>query len=716
VSPGAEDALALARAGYFVFPCVERRKEPATSRGWQDATQDERLIRNTWNGRPLNIGIACSFSKIAVVDIDTKHGADPALVIPELGLTQHPVVWTGEAPARDAAHPTSLEGVRGAQVYARAADLPTVKLDGAGFPGVELRGQGAYVIGPPSVHPCGTTYEGEVVPTNKLRGMAGKMRELVRALGDAQTRMAPENPGDRIAQGARHETLLSLGGTARRRGDDGTVLKTYLAAVNKARCDPPLPDEEIDRLVRFLLRKEPAPTAPRGNGPNNRTLPPEPADRAKKSVRSGGEHSTNGDRTPPPDLARDSRILDRLDESIGSMGVVGERHLARATYLVHVSRLLHHPARQVVKGDSSTGKSFVTERALRHAAPEELFVRTQTSALALFYTEDDLRHRTLVFLEANKLGDDDDDLARVLRTLISEDRLKYEVTDVRSHATKLLEKEGPVAFISTTCKASLDDEIETRILSLHSDSSDGMTREVVRRILLGATEAPTEPDLGEWHALDRWLAANKRPVVIPWAAALAGFDLAGPPRLRRDISNLLALARANALLHQATREIDGGGRIVADLDDYRVVVELLSDALAIATDKAVREGVRRVVEAVSRLRGDGDVERVTLRRAAAAAGASPSTTHHDAHEALDRGYLANRSSTRGRFDLDLGDPLPEQHQFLPTADELAEAFGSRSPSVRPPTEHSLPHRQAVSGEVFGCSVASRDGGEAESGT
>ena len=347
--------------------------------------------------------------------------------------------------------------------------------------------------------------------------------------------------------------------------------------------------------------------------------------------------------------------------------------------------------------------------------PKELYVRTATSALALFYTEDDLRHRTLVFYEANKLGDEDDDLARVLRTLISEGRLKYEVTDVRTHATKLLEKEGPVAFISTTCKTRLDDEIETRILSLHSDSSDEMTREVVRAILLGATEAPAEPDLGEWHALDRWLAANKRPVVIPWAAALAGFDLAGPPRLRRDISNLLALARANALLHQATREIDGGDRVVAKLDDYRVVVELLSDALAIATDQAVREGVRRVVEAVIRLREDGDDERVTLRRAAAAAGASPSTTHHDAHEALDRGYLIDRSTTRGRFDLDLGDPLPEQHQFLPSADELAEVFGERSPSVRPPTEHSLPHGQADSGEVFGCSVAPDEGGEAVAG-
>lgn len=200
--------------------------------------------------------------------------------------------------------------------------------------------------------------------------------------------------------------------------------------------------------------------------------------------------------------------------------------------------------------------------------------------------------------------------------------------------------------------------------------------------------------------------------MIPWAPALAGFDLAGPPRLRRDVSNLLALARANALLHQATRTIDGGGRVVADLDDYRVVAELLSEALAIATDKAVREGVRRVVDAVAELRKEDEHARVTLRRAAAASSVSSSTTHHDVHDALDRGYLIDRSPTRGRFDLDLGDPLPEQLELLPSADELAEAFGECSESVRSPNRTLFPHGQAVSGKVFGCSVDPR--GERES--
>ena len=116
--------------------------------------------------------------------------------------------------------------------------------------------------------------------------------------------------------------------------------------------------------------------------------------------------------------------------------------------------------------------------------------------VALFYSEQDFKHKTIVFFEANKLGDDEDPLANVLRTLLSEGKLAYEVTDPRTHSTKYLEKAGPVAFITTTCRAKLDAEIETRILSLHSNGSDEQTKAVVRAIIEGADDIPAEAEAG----------------------------------------------------------------------------------------------------------------------------------------------------------------------------------------------------------------------------
>lgn len=71
-----EQALELARKGFYVFPIVEDGKKPAIT-GWPHrATTDEETIRKWWaapnEGR--NIGIATEPSNLIVVDLDDKNG------------------------------------------------------------------------------------------------------------------------------------------------------------------------------------------------------------------------------------------------------------------------------------------------------------------------------------------------------------------------------------------------------------------------------------------------------------------------------------------------------------------------------------------------------------------------------------------------------------------------------------------------------------------
>jgi len=183
------------------------------------------------------------------------------------------------------------------------------------------------------------------------------------------------------------------------------------------------------------------------------------------------------------------------------------------------------------------------------------------------------------------------------------------------------------------------------------------------------------------------------------APALASFELTGPPRLRRDISNLLALASAHALLHRETREVDDRERVISTLDDYDVVRNLLSDAMAVATDKAVRDGTRKLVEAVAALRAEEGAKPISMSAASRKAGRSKSTTNTDVHDALEKGYLVNLSPSPDRFNLDLGDPLPEQGDLLPKTEDLAKAFGRRSASVRYPTERRNPAPRVGFGET-----------------
>jgi hypothetical protein len=58
-------------------------------------------------------------------------------------------------------------------------------------------------------------------------------------------------------------------------------------------------------------------------------------------------------------------------------------------------------------------------------------------------------------------------------------------------------------------------------------------------------------------------------------------------RLRRDFEALLNLIRAHAVLHRATRETDQDGRVVATVEDYARVRELVADLVSEGVEAAV---------------------------------------------------------------------------------------------------------------------------------
>jgi putative DNA primase/helicase len=130
------DALAYAARGWLVFPCLPSDKRPATPRGFHDATTNSATIARWWGARPYNIGIATGpLSGLWVLDLDGPEA--------DLG---------GELPA-------TLEAStgRGRHLYfADRTGLPSSA--GRIAPGVDARGVGGYVVGPPSLHSSGTRY------------------------------------------------------------------------------------------------------------------------------------------------------------------------------------------------------------------------------------------------------------------------------------------------------------------------------------------------------------------------------------------------------------------------------------------------------------------------------------------------------------------------------------------------------------------------------
>ena len=94
----------------------------------------------------------------------------------------------------------------------------------------------------------------------------------------------------------------------------------------------------------------------------------------------------------------------------------------------------------------------------------------------------------------------------------------------------------------------------------------------------------------------------------------------------------------------------------------------MADVFAEGIEATVPESVRETVDAIEAVK---EVE-VSLGELAAKLALDKSAASRRLREAIDRGYLVNRETRKGRpARVVLGDPMPEMVKLLPEPDELA---------------------------------------------
>lgn len=154
-----EAALAYANRGWPVFPCDPKNKRPLTRHGFKDASTNSSQIETWWSQWPTAMigvptGRATGFWVLDVDDPAAFEAAYPGKLPPtrrcRTGKGYH--AYFAEDPGAP---------MRNSQRSTEAWPHPKL-------PGVEVRGEGGYVIVPPSIHPSGSCYqwecEGEILP------------------------------------------------------------------------------------------------------------------------------------------------------------------------------------------------------------------------------------------------------------------------------------------------------------------------------------------------------------------------------------------------------------------------------------------------------------------------------------------------------------------------------------------------------------------------
>jgi hypothetical protein len=253
MSPLGTAALALAAKGMRVFPLRPRTKDPLIE-GWpKKATTDPHIIRGWWRSDDNNIGIATGKgSGVWVIDIDGEEGEE--------------TIRTFEA-EHGALAPT-VEAITGAgrHLYFRWPQGTEIRNTQCrdDLPGIDVRGEGGYVIAPPSIHPSGRRYAWSVDSANEFVDAPGWLIHLVtnksRANGGSGEAASPECwrtfIGETVDGSRRGRAIARLSGLLLRRYVDPLVVLDITRMFNATRCQPPLPDDEVVRIVTDIANLE----------------------------------------------------------------------------------------------------------------------------------------------------------------------------------------------------------------------------------------------------------------------------------------------------------------------------------------------------------------------------------------------------------------------------------------------------------------------------
>jgi hypothetical protein len=248
-------ALNIASKGKPTFPC-KKDKSPCTPRGFKDATTDPGRVTALWNrygGEKIGMPTGKA-SGIFVVDVDRLEALEE--LDPELlqALRETLTIRTPSGGLH-----FYLNHIAG--ITNKRGTLPA---------GIDIRGEGGYVIVPPSE---GYTVEHRAPIADAPEQLLEALRDEPRApsaasQGRSRSGASIPDDGGPIPDGTRDETLTRIAGRLHDGTRDAGQLEEGLQVVNEARCIPPLPPGQVRKIARSIYRYEPCRPARREQDPD----------------------------------------------------------------------------------------------------------------------------------------------------------------------------------------------------------------------------------------------------------------------------------------------------------------------------------------------------------------------------------------------------------------------------------------------------------------
>ena len=267
-----DSALAYAGRGWYIIPlhsidadgnctcgktgCSSPAKHPVASlcpNGLKNASVNEAVLRSWFENQNRNIGIVTGkISGITILDCDNHKGGDVSL---------NNLVFDDNSNASV----NTLYSLTGNGVHYFYKYTPLKNSVNKLGQGLDIRGDGGYIVAPPSIHANGRAYEFEHdlplidfpqewidilnAPKNRINSNGSNNGNGVH-IPPVKNYQVP----DSIHDGGRNDALASMAGKMHFDGFSLSSIETVLLIENKRLCSPPLSDDEVRKIARSINR------------------------------------------------------------------------------------------------------------------------------------------------------------------------------------------------------------------------------------------------------------------------------------------------------------------------------------------------------------------------------------------------------------------------------------------------------------------------------
>ncbi len=527
--------------------CESVGKHPIQT-GWTDkATADYNLIRLPFERNPnYNIGIVTGKkSNIIVADFDGPEGIktyeersinDPDTLTFKTGKGLHAVYRYDQELADE------LGGKVSNRV--RLKNLP-----------VDIRGDNGFIVAPGSLHPNGNRYE--LLKDAPISEIPIWLRELLRSKPQKERSDSPVDGQSKIEEGQRNCSLFKMAvGAHTKTGLGLDYIEPLIQKVNLERCDPPLPESEVNIICLSACKYFPE---------ELEQIPEELEEKAEEAVINNKIK------------AEAKRILAKGKPLIYVLEVFNEYHvgdtkLAKIIFYCNaIQQVLNsqgfHPN---LHGDSGYGKSHTGETAI-HLMPEEAYIKTSLSPKALFYHE--ILPGTIIFCDDYKQNDEIDSVIKQ-----SSSNFHAPLTHLTTYRGKAVTLTMPpqIVWMITSVDADQDIQVLNRSITADVDDSDDANKQVVEFIKQQAIKReegfPVTDEVLICREIIRLIKSKFYRVKIPYANKI-NWKM---PENRRNLPIFLDTIKANAVWNREKRETDAEGYLIATPEDFHDALDLFN--------------------------------------------------------------------------------------------------------------------------------------------